>query len=58
MLVSVDVWLPYEATALLAECYEFGRVLSVDYHEEGDPPAGAGHPVGRRAPARKPEVVG
>jgi GTPase len=35
MLVSVDVWLPYEATALLAECYEFGRVLSVDYHEEG-----------------------
>lgn len=35
MLVSVDVWLPYEATALLAECYEYGRVLSVDYHEQG-----------------------
>ncbi|MCS6922794.1 MAG: GTPase HflX [Fimbriimonadales bacterium] len=34
MLVSVDVWLPYEATALLAECYEYGRVLSVDYHED------------------------
>ncbi len=35
MLVSVDVWLPYSATALLAECYEYGFVLSVDYKEEG-----------------------
>lgn len=35
MLVSVDVWLPYESSALVAECYEFGRVLSVDYHEAG-----------------------
>ncbi len=35
MLVSVDVWLPYEASALVAECYELGRVLSVDYHEQG-----------------------
>ncbi len=35
MLVSVDVWLPYSETALLAECYEYGRVLSVDYQENG-----------------------
>ncbi|MCS7066645.1 MAG: GTPase HflX [Fimbriimonadales bacterium] len=35
MLVSVDVWLPYESSALVAECYEFGRVLSVDYREQG-----------------------
>lgn len=35
MLVSVDVWLPYESSALVAECYEFGRVLSVDYQEQG-----------------------
>jgi GTP-binding protein HflX len=35
MLVSVDVWLPYEASALVAECYELGRVLSVDYQEQG-----------------------
>ncbi len=34
MLVSVDVWLPYSATNLLAECYEYGRVLSVDYHDD------------------------
>ncbi len=34
MLVSVDVWLPYSATNLLSECYEYGRVISVDYHEE------------------------
>jgi GTP-binding protein HflX len=35
MLVSVEVWLPYEASALVAECYEFGRVLSVEYGEQG-----------------------
>lgn len=35
MLVYVDVWLPYTATALLAECYEYGFVLSVDYQEKG-----------------------
>ncbi|MFQ3610300.1 MAG: GTPase HflX [Fimbriimonadales bacterium] len=34
MLVSVDVWLPYTATNLLSECYEYGRVLSVDYHDD------------------------
>jgi len=35
MLVPVEVWLPYEASALVAECYEFGRVLSVEYREQG-----------------------
>jgi 50S ribosomal subunit-associated GTPase HflX len=35
MLVPVEVWLPYEASALVAECYEFGRVLGVEYQEQG-----------------------
>ncbi len=35
MLVYVEAWLPYSETALVAECYEYGRVLSVDYHEQG-----------------------
>lgn len=35
LLVSVEARLPYAETRLVAECYEYGRVLSADYEEEG-----------------------
>jgi GTP-binding protein HflX len=35
LLTKVEVRLPYSETHLIAECYEFGRVLAVEYQEDG-----------------------
>lgn len=35
LLVTVEARLPYSESHLLAECYEYGRVLAVDYREDG-----------------------
>lgn len=35
LLTPVEVHLPYSEAHLIAECYEFGRVLIVEYQEDG-----------------------
>lgn len=35
LLTEVEVRLPYTEAHLIAECYEFGRVQSVEYQEDG-----------------------
>lgn len=35
LLTPVEVRLPYSEAQLIAECYEFGRVLNVEYQEDG-----------------------
>jgi GTPase len=35
LLVDVDLCIPYDRSELVAQCYEYGRVLKADYREDG-----------------------